>query len=188
MTEIKIGTQIWMSENLNVDCFSNGDPIPEAKTKDEWAAAGSNKQPAWCLYKNSQFLGKLYNYYALSDIRRIEPEGWRLSTRMDWESLFEYIGGTKLAGKKLKNNSSSWEEFGGDNDFNFSVLPGGFRSSEFLIIAPGYYWSSIELSRRDALYIRMCDGVTYNFYFQEDYKKKTNEYLVRPVRKLTDNV
>jgi len=76
---------------------------------------------------------KLYNYYALSDIRRIEPEGWRLSTRKDWESLFEYIGGIRLAGKKLKNNSSSWEEFGGDNDFNFSVLPGGFRSSEFFI-------------------------------------------------------
>jgi uncharacterized protein (TIGR02145 family) len=89
MKEIKIGTQIWMSENLNVDCFSNGDPIPEAKTKDEWEVAGSNKQPAWCLYKNTQFLGKLYNYYALSDIRRIEPEGWRLSTRKDWESLFE---------------------------------------------------------------------------------------------------
>jgi hypothetical protein len=28
MTEIKIGTQIWMSENLNIDCFSNGDSIP----------------------------------------------------------------------------------------------------------------------------------------------------------------
>jgi len=65
------------------------------------------------------------------------------------------------------------------------------RNELFLIgignIAPGYYWSSIELSRRDALYMRMSDGVTHNFYFQEDYKK-TNEYLVRPVRKLTDNV
>ena len=65
------------------------------------------------------------------------------------------------------------------------------RNELFLIgignLAPGYYWSSIELSRRDVLYMRMCDGVTHNFYFQEDYKK-TNEYLVRPVRKLTDNV
>jgi len=65
------------------------------------------------------------------------------------------------------------------------------RNELFLIgvgnIASGYYWSSVELSRRDALYVRMSDGVTHNIYFQEDYKK-TNEYLVRPVRKLTDNV
>ena len=60
MKEIKIGTQIWMSENLNVDCFSNGDSIPEAKTKDEWAAAGSNKQPTWCD-------GVTHNFYFQED-------------------------------------------------------------------------------------------------------------------------
>lgn len=54
-------------------------------------------------------------------------------------------------------------------------------------IASGYYWSSVELSRRDALYMRMSDGVTHNFYFQEDYKK-TNQFLVRPVRILTDDI
>ncbi len=30
-----------MSENLNVDCFSNGDPIPEVNTTEEWLLAGS---------------------------------------------------------------------------------------------------------------------------------------------------
>lgn len=29
--EVKIGNQIWMTENLNVDKFRNGDPIVEAK-------------------------------------------------------------------------------------------------------------------------------------------------------------
>lgn len=123
MNDIKIVTQIWMSENLNVDCFSNGDPIPEAKTKEIWIEAGNRKEPVWCLYKNTEFLGKLYNWHAISDARGLAPDGWLLSTRNDWETLFEYIGGTKLAGKKLKNNSSSWEEFGGDDDFNFSVFP-----------------------------------------------------------------
>ena len=195
MTEIKIGTQIWMSENLNVDCFSNGDPIPEAKTKDEWAAAGSNKQPAWCLYKNSLFLGKLYNYYALSDIRRIEPEGWRLSTRNDWESLFSFIGGIEIAGKKLKNNSSSWEEFGGDNDFNFSVLPGGFRSSEFFIkdsehfTSYGWwvhYWTfeSIEIKDDvdDEFYSILFDGCTDSASVHVADKK--NGMFVRCLKKL----
>ena len=39
-------------------------------------------------------------------------------------------------------------------------------------INSGYYWSSIELGPNKATYIRMDDGITQNFYFQEDYKKK----------------
>ena len=45
---IKIGTQVWMTKNLNVDKFRNGDPIPESKTTNEWQSALINKQPAWC--------------------------------------------------------------------------------------------------------------------------------------------
>ena len=33
---VKIGTQVWATENLNVDRFRNGDPIPQAKTDEEW--------------------------------------------------------------------------------------------------------------------------------------------------------
>jgi len=38
--EVKIGTQVWMSKNLNVSTFKNGDPITEAKTNEEWEKAG----------------------------------------------------------------------------------------------------------------------------------------------------
>lgn len=195
MTEIKIGTQIWMSENLNIDCFSNGDSIPEAKTKDEWEAAGSNRQPAWCLYKNSQFLGKLYNWYAISDARGLAPNGWLLPTRNDWESLFEYIGGTKLAGKKLKNNSSSWEEFGGDDDFNFSVFPAGFRSCDFPVKdSEGYtpygwwvhYWVNKPLDyvedNYDEFYSILFDGCTDSASVHVSDKK--NGMFVRCLKKL----
>ena len=39
MEEIKIGNQIWMTENLNVEKFCNGDSIPQAETDDEWEYA-----------------------------------------------------------------------------------------------------------------------------------------------------
>ncbi len=77
---VKIGNQIWMAENLNVDKFRNGDPIPEARTNEEWQRAGKNKQPAWCYYDNDpangEIHGKLYNWYSVADKRRITQEGF----------------------------------------------------------------------------------------------------------------
>ena len=49
--EVTIGKQIWMTKNLNVAKFRNGDSITEAKTEKEWQKAGDNKQVAWCLTK-----------------------------------------------------------------------------------------------------------------------------------------
>jgi uncharacterized protein (TIGR02145 family) len=77
--EVKIGKQVWMYENLNVDKFRNGDPIPEVKTREEWLKAGENKQPAWCYFENDpangKKIGKIYNFYAVTDSRGISPKG-----------------------------------------------------------------------------------------------------------------
>jgi hypothetical protein len=45
---VVIGNNEWMTENLSVKKFINGDPIPEAKTEAEWLKAGQSKSPAWC--------------------------------------------------------------------------------------------------------------------------------------------
>ena len=72
---IKIGNQIWMAGNLNVDTFLNGDTIPEAKTDNEWIKAGHKGKPAWCYYANDDSngidYGKLYNWFAVNDKKRI---------------------------------------------------------------------------------------------------------------------
>ena len=49
---VKIGTQIWMSKNLEVEKFRNGETIFYAKTDEEFQKAGENKQVAWCYYDN----------------------------------------------------------------------------------------------------------------------------------------
>ena len=41
--EVTIGKQVWMTQNLNVDKFRNGDSIPNAKTIEEWVRAGKKK-------------------------------------------------------------------------------------------------------------------------------------------------
>jgi uncharacterized protein (TIGR02145 family) len=134
--EEEIGNQIWMTENLNIDHFRNGDPIPEARTAEEWIKAGENNQPAWCYYENRTVqddpdngtkYGKLYNWYAVNDRRGLAPKGWHIPTDDEWTILTNYLGGEDVAAKKLKSKTG-WKENGnGSNKSGFNGLPSGYR-------------------------------------------------------------
>jgi uncharacterized protein (TIGR02145 family) len=144
---IKIGMQTWMSENLNVSTFRNGDPIPEIKTNEEWEKAYKEGKPAWCYYdndsKNGIKYGKLYNWHAVNDSRGLAPHGWHVPTDAEWIMLSNYLG--KDAGKKMKS-TSGWNKNGnGTNESGFSGLPGGSCFGNFHDIGNyGYWWSSTE--------------------------------------------
>lgn len=103
---VVIGTQTWMAENLNVSTFRNGDPIPEAKTFDEWILAGRNGTPAWCYYnndpKNGENYGKLYNWHAVHDPRGLASDGWKVPESDDFDLLISNYGGKENAGGKIK--------------------------------------------------------------------------------------
>jgi uncharacterized protein (TIGR02145 family) len=110
---VKIGTQTWMTENLNVSTFRNGDPILEAKTKEEWEKADKEGKPAWCYYdndpKNGAIYGKLYNWYAVIDPRGLAPAGWHVPSDPEWTTLGDFLGDD--AGKKMKS-TSGWNGYG----------------------------------------------------------------------------
>lgn len=94
--EIKIGNQIWMSKNLDVSIFRNGDIIPEAKTIQEWQLANEQKKPVWCYYdndpENGKKYGKLFNGYAIADKRGLAPEGWHIPSLDEMEVIKENLG------------------------------------------------------------------------------------------------
>ena len=174
--EVLIGEQVWMAQNLNVDKFRNGDPIPEAKTKEEWVKAGENKQPAWCYYKYEaaygEKYGKLYNWYAVNDPRGLAPKGWRIPSDDDWGRLIDYLGSEKphnstgrslIAGSKMKSadgwlSNNKGESGNGTNESGFSGLPGGSCGGGIFsakIGTNGYWWSSTEVDDTDAKYISL---------------------------------
>ncbi|MEY3559976.1 MAG: hypothetical protein RL512_1320 [Bacteroidota bacterium] len=143
---VKIGNQVWMTKNLDVSTFRNGDPIPQAKTDEEWIKAGKNGQPAWCYYnndsKNSTNCGKLYNWFAVNDPRGLAPSGWRIPTESDWKRLETYLGNgfkengwqaNKPIALQLKN-SFGWgsdgrtKDVNGNNSSGFSCNPCGMRA------------------------------------------------------------
>ena len=150
--EVTIGKQVWMGENLNVDKFSNGDPISEAKTAEEWAKASENKQPVWCYYDNDPAngakYGKLYNWYAVNDSRGLGPKGWHIPSEKEWTQLINYLGGESGAGWKMKN-ITGWDapDKNNSNSSGFSGLPGGARGISgafFRIGFNGEWWSSVQ--------------------------------------------
>jgi uncharacterized protein (TIGR02145 family) len=170
--EVIIGKQVWMTRNLNVNKFRNGDPIPEAKTDEEWLKAGENEQPAWCYYDNDlangEKYGKLYNWYAVNDRRGLAPKGWKIPSDEDWSRLTDFLGGENIAGKKLKFNdfwAKNYRETGnGTNESEFSGLPGGCRLTKFMDISfYGRWWSSTK-SEGNTLLMRPNYLVPSNYY------------------------
>jgi uncharacterized protein (TIGR02145 family) len=163
---VKIGKQVWMSENLNVDKFRNGDAIPQAKTVAEWTNARDNKKPAWCYYQNSSAngtkYGKLYNWYAVNDARGLAPKGWHIPSDAEWTQLSNFIGGKGTEGKKMKS-TSGWNKNGnGTNESGFSGLPAGLRSTDgsfYNLGDLGYWWSATENYSKFAWYRYL-----YNLY------------------------
>jgi uncharacterized protein (TIGR02145 family) len=182
---VSIGNQQWMTKNLDVVKFRNGEEIPEAKSDEEWRKAGERKEPAWCYYDNSRNpgsigveLGKLYNFYAVTDPRGIAPVGFHVPTVAEWSELIEYIGGDLVSGKILKS-TQYWTTSGafynfttnnlmitngnGTDDFGFTALPGGRRHGEGnfgLYKEYGFWWSCSGHSLNYAR--RIC--LKYNYY------------------------
>jgi uncharacterized protein (TIGR02145 family) len=147
---VTIGTQVWMTKNLDVSTFRNGDPIPEAKTPDEWFSYSEAKQPAWCYYdnnpKNGEKYGKLYNWYAVSDPRGLAPEGWHVPNNDEMKVLEIYLGRDK-AGVKMKSKKSWVKKGNGNNRSGFLGLPGGYCTFGGAFDGIGYFgnwWSSTE--------------------------------------------
>jgi uncharacterized protein (TIGR02145 family) len=152
---VVIGTREWMTRNLNVRRFRNGDPVPLVASGEEWMAAAGKGLPASCFFENMSWIGssygKLYNWYAVNDPRGLAPEGWQIPTDEEWEHLVVSLGGKEIAGNKLKSKKE-WEKSLGTNESRFNALPGCFRDrdGEFRGIEDdnnwwkcyGYWWTS----------------------------------------------
>ncbi|MFN6020702.1 MAG: fibrobacter succinogenes major paralogous domain-containing protein [Bacteroidota bacterium] len=171
---VVIGNDEWMTENLSVKKFNNGDPIPEAKTELEWLEAGQSKSPAWCYQNNDPANGKsygiLYNYYAVSDERGLLPEGFHLATDVEWNNLVNAAGGAEVAASRLKD-PDYWGGKGNESTLGFNARPGGVRIFDggfSNMDRAVYFWTATEESVLTHFYFRMQidnDKVDRNYGF-----------------------
>jgi uncharacterized protein (TIGR02145 family) len=178
---VKIGAQTWMTENLNIDHYRNGDPIPEVQDSVQWK---NLKTGAWCYYnndpENGKKYGKLYNWYAVNDTRGLAPEGWHVPTKAEFNTLDLTVKGNGNALKVLGQGTGSGA---GTNTSGFSALLAGYRdytNGGFLGLG-GYtdFWSSTENDTYIAYYLRLSSNASDIYLY--DYGKVFG-FSVRCVR------
>ena len=143
-TTIKIGDQIWMSQNLNVTHFKNGDIIPEVINQREWQEAWINKKPAWCNPNNINNLtstyGKLYNWYAVADPRGLAPANYKIPNWFDWQKAIDYFGNSGFIGYKISGTGFDFPRAG-----NRDILTSFWKYGE-----SSTWWSSTESNEKSA--------------------------------------
>lgn len=159
---IKIGTQTWMAENLKTTRYKDGTAIAAVTDASVWSSATSG---AWCNYSNSNtndnIYGKLYNWYAVNTAK-LAPEGWHVPSDAEWVKLYNYIGGTREDGGKIRSQGTIYwgVDAGASNVTEFTGLPGGTRNALGVFDSIGTYgvwWTTTfngDLSVSYDLYIK----------------------------------
>ena len=190
---MKIGDQCWMAENLKVTHYRNGDPIPNFTENSEWIRRTTG---AYCNYDNDDenvpVYGRLYNWYAVNDSRGIAPSGWHVPSDAEWQTLVDYLGGSSVAGGKMKTTGTIeggdglWYKpnSGATNESGFSALPGGYRYGGNgcfdLLGSLAYFWSSTEYSSSNAWSRSL--HYSYSAVYRSYYLDKSDGFLLRCVR------
>ena len=156
---VKIGNQVWMAENLKVMKYSDGTPLTLINTQGEWndisiytkACIVDEKYGGY--YSGAAAINmELYNPAPTEIIQGVCPTGWHLPANSEWEELVNFLGGSEIAGGKLKEaGSAHWKypNMKATNESGFSAFGGGYKNKSSYMPIPssfsmhyGYWWSS----------------------------------------------
>jgi uncharacterized protein (TIGR02145 family) len=138
---VKIGTQIWMAENLRTTRLNDGESVSVITDNIEWDTVSG---PAYCWYDNDELTykssyGALYNMYSVRS-GKLCPVGWHIPDSTEWTVLRSYLGYFIAGGKIKETGTSHWNNPNvASNESGFTALPGGIR----------YYWPDEKTSFRD---------------------------------------
>lgn len=136
---VKIGSQIWMAENLNY-----------------------GTENSYCYDNNVANCSKYGRFYTWAAAMTACPSGWHLPSKSEWETLIIAAGGvteTMLGGIEYMYTR---ELISGDSTdaFGFSALFAGYYSESGNFIEEGcaYFWSATEPEDTDTPYDLYFNG------------------------------
>jgi uncharacterized protein (TIGR02145 family) len=164
---VRIGTQMWMAENLaylpQVNDGWNGSEIDKYYYVYDYTPLGATEPEKVTNAKatsNYQTYGVLYNWTAAMDsavsssaspsgVQGVCPSGWHLPSDAEWNVLANFSGDSTVMGGKLKS-ASAWD---GTDDYNFSALPSGSGdlAGPFNDLGnDAFYWAATEINASTA--------------------------------------
>ncbi|MDR2999758.1 MAG: fibrobacter succinogenes major paralogous domain-containing protein [Fibromonadaceae bacterium] len=153
---VLIGTQTWMARNLNFNatgsvCYEN-----EPENCDKYGR----------LYDWDMAMDNASSSNATpSGVQGVRPDGWHLPSDAEWSVLMTAVGGYFTAGTKLKA-ASGWSSGNGTDDYGFSALPGGSRSTDGSFSVGtgggGYWWTATERESGSNAFFQ-CMGSGYEY-------------------------
>lgn len=181
---VTIGSQTWMAENLdykfnglqlNNSSWSYSDKQADYYDKDE-ATYGVNGNK----------YGLLYNFVAakyLNNNKSTLIPGWHVPTLEEWNTLINYVGGSSVAGSKLKS-TTGWASgpsgSEGTDNFGFNAKPAGQGNEmnnavAFVDITLGaHFLTSTPLSSNPNY---QCNIISmYNYVAQTSVENPGNNY------------
>lgn len=201
---VRIGSQVWMTRNLDTDTFRNSDKIYFAKNRTQWDSVNDKRIAAYCYYgfdiKSSKNCGKLYNWFAVNDKRGLAPFGWSIPGNTEWKILINFVGendaGTKLKSKvswaEAFNASESKDSYSyrknGTDQFGFNCLHCGSADGAY---GNAVFWSktSIDEWNADVLliggggkYAEMWEDFQWDGHGVDMYLYKKNGFSVRCIK------
>lgn len=183
--------QEWMTENLRTTTYANGDIIPNVLDGNLWI---NQTVGAWAhLFNSNQFenpLGKLYNWYTVADFRNICPNNWHVPSNSEWITLIDYLGGSAVAGSKMKSlGTEFWQPTNlfATNESQFSAYGAGVRAhilnGAFNPIignfTHGFFWSADEVDMDNANYILLVNS---SVFVNQGFENKKSGISVRCIK------
>lgn len=177
---VTINGVTWLAENLDYKfsgCGIGGFGTPS--TPNAWYY--DNDEATYGI-DGTRKCGLMYNWHAvklLNDNRSELMPGWHVPTTSEWDALANAVGGTGVAGTRLKATNVSWAtSWGGTDDYGFEVLPAGYYNGSFGSVGSYAYLWTITESDVFGYYRIFNNGATMDQ--GTNYKK--NGYSVRLVK------
>ena len=140
---VLIGNQCWFAENLRAEHYNDGSEIPSMVVPSVWDTLTSGALSHFPSEDLDEDFGLLYNWYAVVDNRKLCPAGWVAPSYDDIWLLAAELGGTDVAGAKLKALPTDGYGWDGTNESGFGALPTGARGGPGIgdTGARGFFWT-----------------------------------------------
>lgn len=139
---VVIGGKEWMAENLDFK-FSGLAIGQESSSSEPRANYYQNNEATYGV--NGNKYGLMYNWIAVKYLEDHKSElipGWHVPTKSEWIALATAVGGTNVAGTKLKS-TTGWSSGNGDGSYGFAAFPAGYRGNNFYNLgAEGHFWTT----------------------------------------------